>query len=190
MISINYGTRKDTGSWMSLVQKVSSSFPGLETEEALTEHRRTVLDFMDRQEAIYAKENDVIVGVLLFSKENNILCFLAVDPIYRRQHIAEKMFRFILPHMSTGKPITVTTYRDGVPEGVAARAFYQKLGFVPGQMTVDAPALLARPFCPLCCFVFNCRLDRYARRCDRTKNRHRQQSWCILRQILCLRLSA
>ena len=66
-----------------------------------------------------------------------MLCFLAVDPEYRRQHIAEKMFRFILPRMSAGKPITVTTYRDGVPEGVAARSFYQKLGFIPGRMTVE-----------------------------------------------------
>ena len=137
MIHIGYGIQEDINGWMSLVQKVSSSFPGLETEESLTEHQRTVLDFMEKLEAVCAKENGEIVGVLLFSKENNILCFLAVDPAYRRQHIAERMFRFILPHMSAGKPITVITYRDGVPEGVAARAFYQKLGFVPGQMTVE-----------------------------------------------------
>lgn len=137
MIHIGYGIQEDINDWMRLVQKVSSSFPGLETEEARMEHQRTVLDFMDRQEAICTKENGEIVGVLLFSKENNILCFLAVDPAYHRRHIAEKMFRFILPHMSAGKQITVTTYRDGVTEGVAARAFYQKLGFVPGKMTVE-----------------------------------------------------
>lgn len=55
---------------------------------------------------------------------------------FEKQKI-EKMFRFILPHMSAGKTITVTTYRDGVPEGVAARALYQTLGFVPGKMTVE-----------------------------------------------------
>lgn len=137
MIQIGYGMQIDIHDWMRLVKKVSSSFPGLETEEALVEHRQTVLDFMSRQEAICARENGVVIAALLFSKESNILCFLAVDPIYRRQHIAEKMFQFMLPHMNTDKPITVTTYREGVPEGIAARAFYQKLGFVQGSMTVE-----------------------------------------------------
>ncbi len=136
-LSIGYGSSEDIDNWMRLVQMVGSSFPGLETEEALSEHRQTVLDFMDRQEAICAKKDGKIVGVLLFSRENNILCFLAVDPICRRQHFAEKMFRFMLPHMNADKPITVTTYREGVPEGIAARAFYQKLGFVQGKLTVE-----------------------------------------------------
>lgn len=137
MISLDYGSAKDIDSWMRLVRRVSGSFPGLETEDALTDHRQTVLDFMDRQEAICARENSKIIGVLLFSKENNMVCFLAVEPAYRRRHIAEKMFRFLLPQLNAEQPITVTTYREGVPEGIAARAFYQKLGFVPGKLTVE-----------------------------------------------------
>ncbi len=101
MISIDHGSSKDIHSWMRLVRKVSGSFPGLETEEALAEHRRTVLDFMSRQ------------------------------------HFAEELFRFMLPPMYADRPITVTTYREGMPEGIAARAFYQKPGFVPGKLTVE-----------------------------------------------------
>lgn len=136
-MEIRIANECDIDGWMNLVSKVRDSFPGLETKEALDGHKDTVLGFIRKESAICARIEDKIVGVLLFSKDNNMLCFLAVDPEYRRQHIAEKMFRFILPRMSVGKPITVTTYRDGVPEGVAARAFYQKLGFVPGQMTVE-----------------------------------------------------
>lgn len=44
MMSTDFGIQKDIDGWMQLVKKVSSSFPGLETEEALIEHRRTVLD--------------------------------------------------------------------------------------------------------------------------------------------------
>lgn len=137
MISIDFATGKDINLWMRLVQKVSDSFPGLETEKALVSHRQIVLDFVSKQEAIFAKQDDVIVGVLLFSKEKNMICFLAVDFEYRRQHIAEKMFRFMLPNMRADKPITVTTFREGVMEGIAARAFYKKLGFVEGKMTVE-----------------------------------------------------
>lgn len=133
MISIDYGAAGEIDRWMRLVQTVSAGFPGLETEEALAEHRQTVLEFMDRREAVCARENGELVGVLLFSGENNLLCFLAVDPACRRQHLAEKMVRFMLPHMNADRPVTVTTYR----EGAAARAFYQKLGFVPGKLTVE-----------------------------------------------------
>lgn len=134
---IDYGTSEEINSWMALVQMVSSSFPGLETEEALAEHRRTVLDFMRKQEAVCAKEKDTIIGVLLFSKADNILCFLAVDPALRRQHIAERMFHFALPLMTPGRKITVTTWLEGTTEAKAARAFYQQMGFVPGRLTVE-----------------------------------------------------
>lgn len=107
---------------MNLVSKVKDSFPGLETKAALDGHRDTVLDFIRKESAICAKIEDKIVGDLLFSKENNILCFLAVDPAYCRRHIAEQMFRFVLPLMTPGKEIIVMTYREGVSEGVAARA--------------------------------------------------------------------
>ena len=78
-----------------------------------------------------------IVGALLFSEENHMLCFLAVDAAYRRQHIAEKMVSYMLTLMDPGDDIIVTTYREGVPEGIAARAFYKRFGFVEGNLTEE-----------------------------------------------------
>ncbi len=75
MISIDFSAPNDIKTQMRLVRKVNSSFPGLETEEALTEHRQTVLDFTSRQGAICAKQDDEIVGALLFSKGNSMLRF-------------------------------------------------------------------------------------------------------------------
>ncbi len=134
---IELATEQDIDHWMDLVGKVKWSFPGLETEEALDEHRKTVLEFMDKGCAICAKEADRIVGTLLFSKETNTLCFLAVDPGYRRGHIAEKMFSYMLTFMDTGKDITVTTYRAEALEGIPARKFYKKMGFVEGKLTEE-----------------------------------------------------
>lgn len=125
----------DIESWMRLVCAVRGSFPGLETEEALKAHRHTVLTFMERHEAVCVRSGKKIIGALLFSRADNELCFLAVAPAYRRQHIAEQLVRFALPRMTPARPVTVTTYRAGVPEGEAARAFYQKLSFVPGHLT-------------------------------------------------------
>ncbi len=122
---------------MDLVNKVKESFPGLETGEALDEHRNTVLEFMDKSSAICAKADNKIVGTLLFSKETNTLCFLAVDAEYRRQHIAEKMFAYMLTLMDSEKDITVTTYRADIPEGIPARRFYKKMGFTEGKLTEE-----------------------------------------------------
>ena len=134
---IELGTKQDIDNWMSLVNKVKDAFPGLETKEALDEHKNTVLDFMGRTFAICAKEQEIIVGTLLFSSENNEICFLAVDAEYRRKHIAEKMVSFMLTKMNPLRDVSVTTYRDGVPEGRAARAFYKQMGFTEGKLIED-----------------------------------------------------
>ena len=122
---------------MELVKKVKDDFPGLETMEALNEHRNTVLEFINKESAICAKSRNKIIGTLLFSKENHMLCFLAVDIKYRRQHIAEKMVSYMLSLMDSKDDIIVTTYREGVPEGKAAREFYKRLGFIEGKLTEE-----------------------------------------------------
>lgn len=76
-----------------------------------------------------------IVSILLFSKKQNELCFLAVDPACRRQHIAQQLVAFMLTQMDAGKDITVTTYRKDNPDGSAARTFYKRLGFSEGSLT-------------------------------------------------------
>ena len=123
---------QDIDAWMALVEQVRDQFPGLETSKAMEEHRATVLDFIRQSSAICAAEAGQIVGALLFS-----LCFLAVDPSCRRQHIARKMVHFMLPLMEEGRDIIVTTYREGDPNGAAARAFYKRLGFAEGRLTEE-----------------------------------------------------
>ena len=121
--------------WMVLVEQVRDTFPGLETAEAMAEHRATVLQFIQESSAICALEAGRVAGALLFSKENSVLCFLAVDPAHRRQHIARQMVDFMLTQMEAGKNVTVTTFREGDPNGIAARTFYKHLGFSEGKLT-------------------------------------------------------
>ena len=74
-MEVELGKECDIDHWMHLVNKVKENFPGLETKDALDEHRDTVLDFMRKGRAICVKNEDEIVGVLLFSINPNILCF-------------------------------------------------------------------------------------------------------------------
>ena len=117
-MKIEFGKEPDIEKWMNLVNKVKSSFPGLETKEALDDHRQTVLNFMRTASAICAKTEDQIVGVLLFSRKDNMLCFLAVDEKYRRQHIAERMVACMLSCMNPEKrllsPLIERVHRKGL----------------------------------------------------------------------------
>ena len=137
MVNVELANACDLDGWMGLAEQVRDSFPGLETREALEEHRKTVLDFMSRKAAICAKLEGQVVGALLFSREPAVLCFLAVDAACRRQHIGERMVSCMRTFLDPAKEVTVTTYREDVPEGAAARAFYKRLGFVEGKLTEE-----------------------------------------------------
>lgn len=134
-MEIRLAQAQDIDAWMALVEQVRDTFPGLETTEAIAEHRATVLHFIAHSSAICATDADRILGILLFSKEQGELCFLAVDPACRRQHIAQRLVSFMLTQMDADQNIIVTTYRKGNPVGQAAQAFYTHLGFVEGRLT-------------------------------------------------------
>ena len=131
-MEIRKGTISDIRLWMNLVDKVKNLFPGLETKEAVFEHEKTVLQFIAREEALCAETDGKIVGILLFSKEQNMLCFLAVDEDFRRQHIAYELVNRMYAYLDLSKNITLETHVEGVAQGIPARRFYKSLGFKEG----------------------------------------------------------
>ena len=136
-MEIRLANARDIDAWMALVEQVRDVFPGLETAGAMAEHRAAVLRFIRASCAVCASEEGRILGALLFSKETGMLCFLAVDPACRRRHIAQKLVAFMLTQMEQDTDIRVTTYREGDPDGIAARAFYESLGFSAGRLTEE-----------------------------------------------------
>ena len=126
---IGYGDADGIDEWMALVKSISQSFPGLETEEAFSEHRATVLRFMDERRALCAKDGGKIVGVLLFSKKHNMICCLGVSPEHRRRGIASGLLEKALDELDPARDITVTTFREGDEKGAAPRALYERFGF-------------------------------------------------------------
>lgn len=143
-MDIRFATVKDIDLWMKLVDKVKDIFPGLEIKKAMDEHRNAVLEFISREEALCAEVDGKIVGILLFSKEWNKLCFLAVDSKYRRQHIAFKLVNKMYSYLDPAKDISLETHVEGVPEGVAARCFYKKLGFIESEIKEEFGSLVQK----------------------------------------------
>lgn len=121
-MEIKFAHEKDLDAWMALVRQVQEVFPGLETQEAMEAHKTAVLRFMDNASAICAVEANRIVGVLLFSRKANELCFLAVDPAHRRQHIAQSLAAFMLTQMDEGKDVSSHGAGRGKSPGPSAGA--------------------------------------------------------------------
>ena len=135
---IQFGKIDDIDNWMSLVEKISWNFPGLETNEKIAEHRNTVLRFMGKSQALCAKnDNEQIIGVLLFSRGHNMICCLGVSPECRRQGVASCLLRKSLEYLDRTKDISVSTFREEDEKGIAPRALYKKFGFVENKLVVE-----------------------------------------------------
>ena len=136
-MKVEYGTSLDIESWMELVQSVSWNFPGLETEAAIEDHRKTVLRFMRENRALCVKADENVVGVLLLSKKHNMICCLAVAPEYRRKGIASALLEKALAELDSSRDITVTTFRDNDEKGIAPRALYKRFGFAEEKLMIE-----------------------------------------------------
>ena len=132
-----FGEPADIDQWMDLVRLVRNNFPGLETEESLEEHRQVVLKFMGKRQALCVKVNDQIAGVMLFSRNRNMICCLAVRPEYRRNRIASMLLEKALGEMDRSRDITVSTFREEDEKGTAPRALYRKYGFCEAELTME-----------------------------------------------------
>ena len=128
-MDVLFGQSDDINSWMTLVRRVSWNFPGLETDKSIEEHEQTVLKFMSKRQALCMKKYNEVIGVLLFSRNRNMICCLAVAPEYRRCGIASKLLETALRELDRNRNITVSTFREDDEKGIAPRGLYKKFGF-------------------------------------------------------------
>lgn len=132
-MQVGFGKSSDIDEWMKLVEEISWNFPGLETKERIDEHRETVLRFMAKEQALCVKDDTRIVGVLLFSRGHNMICFLGAMPKYRRNKIATRLLERALEELDKSRDITVSTFREDDEKGIAPRALYKKFGFLEDE---------------------------------------------------------
>ena len=133
---IIYATLNELELWMELVHLVSWNFPGLETKEQLDEYKKTVIKNINRKSAICAIMDDKVVGILLFSINHNMLSCMAVHPDYRKNGIAKQMIIEMMKNLDHKRDITVDTFREEDLKGIAPRALYLSLGFIPAELNV------------------------------------------------------
>lgn len=136
-LTVGFASFENVESWMSLVEIVRDNFPGLETNEGIEEYYQTLIKNIKEERAICTLDGNMVTGILLFSVKYNMIGCLAVHPEYRRKNIASRMIELMLTKLDSNRDISVETFREGDEKGIASRAFYISMGFVPGELTVS-----------------------------------------------------
>ena len=134
---LKFGEIDDLSSWMDLVILVRANFPGLENDEEIENHKQTVMKNIKRNSAICVKKDNAVVGVLIFSFNQNCLSCMAVHPDHRRNGIASAMIEKMLAVLPLDKNIWVTTFREDDKKGISPRALYKKFGFVEDELNIE-----------------------------------------------------
>ncbi|WPC39901.1 GNAT family N-acetyltransferase [Clostridium sp. JS66] len=130
-MKIDYAKNCDFESWISLLELVKESFPGLD----LGEYRNVLHQSILNQEALIAKDDKgKLVGELIFSRKNYELAFLAIHPSYRKKGIATNLIHHMFNLIPKGTKLKVITYRKGDVKGIAARKLYDSIGFTEGKL--------------------------------------------------------
>ncbi|MDQ1254164.1 MAG: hypothetical protein QG646_3390 [Euryarchaeota archaeon] len=129
-MKIEFAQSNDIDGWMELLELVKEDFPGLDMNEYKKGLSKRILE----KSALAAKENGILVGALLFSRESRELEFLSAHPQYRRLGTATALIWYMFALFPKGSCFSVITYREDDPKGKAARELYKRIGFMPGEL--------------------------------------------------------
>lgn len=126
---IRYAVKGDEDQILEMMELVKDDFAGYKEAEFLEAFYNAV----DNREAVAEESEGRIAGLLLFSREEKELSFLAVHPEFRKRGTAKKLISKMAESFPKGETLHVITFQEGDPKGAAARACYHACGFVDGE---------------------------------------------------------
>ncbi len=126
---IRYVTKDDESQILSMMELVKDDFAGYKEKEFL----EAVCNAINNDEAMMEEKDGVIAGLLMCSKKEKELSFLAVHPEYRKNGIAKRLIEKMTEWFTVGDIISVVTFQEGDPKGIPARACYHSCGFIDDE---------------------------------------------------------
>lgn len=126
---IRYVTKDDESQILSMMELVKDDFAGYNEKEFL----EAVCNAINNDEAVMEEKDGVIVGLLMCSKKEKELSFLAVHPEYRKNGVAKRLIEKMTEWFTVGDIISVVTFQEGDPKGIPARACYHSCGFIDDE---------------------------------------------------------
>lgn len=123
-------TINDIDSCVEFVELVKSDFAGYDKDDFLKALRTCI----EQGSALMVKTDTIVIGLLLYSKKEKELQFMAVHPMHRKKGIAYALMQGMVDAFAFGDCIHVITFREKDPKGIAARACYHKFGFMDDEL--------------------------------------------------------
>lgn len=114
---------------LSMMELVKDDYAGYKEKEFL----EAVSSAISNDEAIMEENDGRIAGMLMGSKKEKELSFLAVHPDYRKKGVAKRIIAKMMEWFTVGDIISVVTFREGDPKGIPAMACYHACGFVDDE---------------------------------------------------------
>lgn len=130
---IHFALDSDIPAWMDLVHLVVDGYPYLKEEEYLERLKR----YIQKKQALFIKDEAVIIGAMAFDNETGSIDFLGVHPQYRKQDIAKAFLRRIWGEWQKDTPVSITTFREGDKAGPGYREVFKKLGFAEEKLLIE-----------------------------------------------------
>jgi GNAT superfamily N-acetyltransferase len=140
---VRQAERADFGPWLDLALEVEPLFGPMARDPVF---QRALSRNIARGTAYCIRENDdapgspLVAGLLLSPRPPaHRIGWLAVRKSDRRSGIGRALLDRALAQITPPAEILVVTFGPDVPGGEPARAFYQKMGFVPAEMAERSP---------------------------------------------------
>lgn len=126
---IRYVIKDDASQILSMMELVKDDFAGYKEKKFLD----AVYSAIRNNEAMMEEKDGRIAGMLIYSKKEKELSFLAVHPEYRKRGVAKRLIKKMTEQFTMGDIISVVTFQADDPKGRPARACYHACGFVDDE---------------------------------------------------------
>ena len=130
---ITLATEDDIACWMDLVRLIIDGFPYLDEEEYAMELKLRIRS----KQALILKDDDIAVGVMLFSSETGNIDFMGTHPFYRNKGIPKAFLDKVMRELISRNEISITTYRAGDKADTGHRSAIKSLGFMEAELLTE-----------------------------------------------------
>ncbi len=130
---IKFAMLSDVNDWLELVSLTIDGFPCLNEEDYFNTLQKCIAE----KRALILRDDNMAIGVMLFSFETGSIDFLAVHPQYRNLGITKLFLDKLMDDIIVGKEISITTYRADDKADTGYREELYQLGFAEKELLVE-----------------------------------------------------
>ncbi len=130
---IKFAMLSDVNDWLELVSLTIDGFPCLNEEDYFNTLQKCIAE----KRALILRDDNMAIGVMLFSFETGSIDFLAVHPQYRNLGITKLFLDKLMDDIIVEKEISITTYRADDKADTGYREELYQLGFAEKELLVE-----------------------------------------------------